>query len=241
MATKTVDIGETTMSDRQLASRLKETFFQIAEGSLTGDHIQALNEHRDPFARLKTKNVDIDDQVERSRSLYKSLYRMNPDFSNLYIPERVVGFDRLVIIVKGLNFKKWIETSRTIHEVFLYDENLDGSVTVNDRTPKDRSYGVWIRDRQEADKELKGKSAERLVAEETKTNTLLERLVAGTDYLFDKKCHMDIENVTLCSGSRGSDGGVPSVGWDADKREVKVDWYNPSNSDSDLRARAVVS
>lgn len=243
MATKKVDIGETLFTDRQLASRLKETFGQLAEGALTGDHIQALNEHRDGFAPAKSVNVDLNDQVERWRHHFKTLYRMNPDFSGLYIPERAVGFDRLIIVPKGLTHKKWVETARTIHEVSLYSDDLDGVVTVNNRTPKDRSYGVWIRDRQEADEELKGESAKSVANMDPKVSgiVLLERLVGGTGYLFEKMCHMDWDNWTLCAGSRDSDGYVPYVLWHSDLRRVCVGWYLPSLSSPRLRARAVVS
>jgi len=241
MAIKKIDTDETSLTDRQLASRLKEMLGQLADGTLNGNHIQFLNEHKDPFALIKSFDVDVNDQVERWRAHYKGLYHINPDFSGLYIPERVAGFDRLVIVPKGLTHQKWVETARTIHEVYLYNDDLDGSVTVNDRTPKERSYGVWIRDRQEADEELKEKSALDLEKEKVAGTTLLERLVAGTGYLFEKMCHMDVQNVTLCSGSRYSDGDVPGVNWGTDDRKVYVHWDNASNSRVDLRARAVVS
>jgi hypothetical protein len=243
MATK-VDISETTMSAQQLATRLKETLGQLGEGVLNGDHIQALNEHRDPFTSVKTENVDVDDQVKRWRNQYKTLYRMNPDFSNLHIPtSHIAGFDRLIVVAKGLTHQKWVQTARSIHEVSIYNDDLDSVITTNDRSPRDRPYGVWIRDRQEADEELAGKSAKVLASEEIGSITLLERLVAGTDYLFDSRhmCHMDNENITLCAGSRNSDGSVPYVYWSSDFRKVCVLYYFPSFSFPRLRARAVVS
>ena len=222
MATTDVDIVETAMSAQQLGTQLSE--------------------HRDPFAPSKTVRLDdVNERVEWWRNHYKALYKMNPDFSTLYIPERPKDFDRLIIIPKGLSHQKWVVTARTIHEVYLYNDDLDGVITVNDRTPKDRSYGIWIRDRQEADVELKGKSAEMLASEVINGITLLERLVAGTGYLFEKMCHMDQENVTLCTGSRDSGGDVPRVYWGVGGRKVYVDYGHPSHSDPSLRSRAVVS
>lgn len=185
--------------------------------------------------------IDLKDQVERWRYHFKNLYHIDPDFSNLYIPTRIPGFDRLIIVPKGLTHQKWVETARTIHEVDLYKENLDSTVTKNDRTPKDRSYGVWIRDRCEADEELKGKSADDLEQLKVQGITLLERLVLGTGYLFEKMSHMDRENVTLCSGSGFWVGGVPSVSWFTVNFKVYVRWCSVSCSSLGLRTRAVVS
>ncbi len=239
MATDKVDIGETSSTDRQLASCLKETFGQLATGALHAGHIQALNEHRHPFA-LESPNVDVNDRVEWWYEHFKRLYRINSDFSGLLIPKQVPGFDRLVIIPKGLTHRKCVEAALTIHGVDLYKDDLDGSVRLNDRTPKVGSYGIWIRDHQEADEELKGKSANDLKTSKIGGITLLERLVAGNGYLFESMSHMDRHNVTLCSGSRCSDGDIPGVSWSTDGRRLDVDWCHPLYSDPALRARAVV-
>ena len=241
MATQKVDIIETPMTAQQLAGHLEGLVIRVKNGSFGQKHFEALAEGRDPFAPMKCAEVDINDRVEWWAAHYRGFYKINPDFSNLYIPTRVVGFDRLVIIPKSLTHQKWVQTAQTIHEVYLYKDDLDGFVNINDRTPKDRSYGIWIRDRQEADQELESKSANTLAEEKVKGITLLERLVAGEGYLFDKMCHMDQNNVTLCSGSRVSDGNVPGVGWGSDGRRVFVRWSFPSNADPGLRARAVVS
>ena len=40
-------------------------------------------------------------------------------------------------------------------------------------------------------------------------------------------------------GSRNSNGNVPNVNWNDDK--LNVNWYNPDNANSNIRARAEVS
>lgn len=236
-----VDVVETSMTVQQFAGHLRGLATRVQEGSFGQRHFEALAEGRDPFAPAKVVNVDLADRTEWWRAHFKGLYKINPDFSNLYIPKQVPGFDRLVIVPKGLTHQKWVETARTIHEVHLYNNDLDGCVTTNDRPPKDRSYGIWIRDRQEADEELKEKSAVTLQKEKIPGIVLLERLVAGTGYLFEKMCHMDVDNITLCTGSRDSDGGVPGVDWDCDNREVGVCYCSQLDYYSRLRTRAVVS
>ena len=60
----------------------------------------------------------------------------------------------------------------------------------------------------------------------------------GAQYFFETGKHLDFSNITLCSGSRDSDGNVPDVYWDDGK--LCVDWDDPQDASSDLRARAVV-
>jgi len=50
--------------------------------------------------------------------------------------------------------------------------------------------------------------------------------------------HLDIQNVTLCAGSRSAAGNVPCVDWN--DGEVRVRYYDPGLADGDRRGRSVV-
>ena len=69
--------------------------------------------------------------------------------------------------------------------------------------------------------------------------TLLERLLFELKYFRESGKHLDIKNITLCSASRNTDGGVPGV--DFYGSEVRVGKCNPGYAHADLRAREVVS
>ncbi|MEK7192228.1 MAG: hypothetical protein AAB646_01805 [Patescibacteria group bacterium] len=105
----------------------------------------------------------------------------------------------------------------------------------------DQDYAIWVRDRVEADEELKNKSADDLKASGTNCIILEERLMLEFFYYWKNKSHLDIQNVTLCAGSRYSDGGVPEVRWDSDDGEVCVRWLYSCHRDFRLRSRAAVS
>jgi hypothetical protein len=125
--------------------------------------------------------------------------------------------------------------------VYTYVDDLDKSVTKNDRDPnKTGSYRVRFKKTVEADPELANKSAEDLKKEKVNGITLLERLLLELGYFLVTGEHLDIENVTLCSGSRNSDGGVPGVGWSVGTRGLCIDWYSPRRRSGSLRARAAV-
>ncbi len=219
MAAQKVDIDETSLADRRLAGCLKELFNQLSNGHLNKNHIQALNEHKDPFAPKKSKETDVNDRVQWWIAHYKNLYHINPDFSGLTVPNHVDGFDRLVILPRYLTLSRWVEVARRIHNVTGH-KHIDSLVTHNDRSPDEHSYGVWIRDvrdSRDADRHsLAGKSGDDLRKQEIAGITLLERLVAGTAYLFEKMSHMDINGRTLCTGSRTFSDTIPSVQWSDD-------------------------
>jgi len=72
-----------------------------------------------------------------------------------------------------------------------------------------------------------------------KCMTIRERLIFEKIYFEKTGNHLDIDNYTLCSGSRYSVGYVPFVRWLGDK--VCVFLSRSSHAESVLRSRAVVS
>ena len=127
-------------------------------------------------------------------------------------------------------------------DVYCYYNDIDAATPTNDRDPKrDGSYSASFKKNIEADPEFAGKSAKDLEKAGVKGITLLERLLLELAYFMQTNAHLDVQNVTLCSGSRDSDGDVPRVDWYADDRKLCVGWYGMSSSSSDIRARAEVS
>ncbi len=93
----------------------------------------------------------------------------------------------------------------------------------------------------EADEEYKNMSANDLEIKGLSGITLRERLLMELAYFDETSQHLDIDNITLCNGSRNSDGLVPSVGWSSDLSGFFVCWYGAGYSASLLRSRVAVS
>lgn len=102
----------------------------------------------------------------------------------------------------------------------------------------DRSciYTITFKPNIEADEENKNKSANDL--KDVKTITLEERLILELQYFKATGKHLDIINWTLCAGSRGTDGHVPSASWN--DYQFQVGYYRPDYSDGSIRARSAV-
>ena len=167
---------------------------------------------------------------------YHRYFGIQPDFSGLMIPPRPEGFDFLIVVLKGITSNRIVTAMRQAGiQVSLYTENLDSIKSDRDST---QTYAIWVRNRQEADEELKNLSANKIQEMGLKTETFLERLLHGFKFWDETHTHLDLQNWTLCASSRASIGYVPNVHWS--DGEVRVDWYNPTYANVHLRARSAV-
>jgi len=171
------------------------------------------------------------------QQFYRKFFGIGLDLSSVKIPEQQPGFDRLIVVAKGLTLNQVYDVCAKHFPCWRYTEDLDKAVFANDRTAN-AAYAVWFRDRQEADEELKNLSADQLKEQGIPGITLLERLLYELKFWDETKKHLDIQNWTLCTGSRCSDGSVPRVRWRGDG--LGVSWCSSGYHCVNLRSRAAV-
>jgi len=185
-----------------------------------------------------SKELNISILLSDWQNFYNDVFGIETDFSNLQIPEKQLGFDRLIIVAKGMTPQKLYDKCKELFSCWKWtDKNLD-EIVESERTAENNHYVIWVRNRIEADEELKNLSANDLKKKKIPSITLEERLIYELKYFKETKSHLDIENVTLCAGSRYSDGSVPYVFWYDGK--LKVRWHRPGNRHNHLRSRRVV-
>ncbi|MBI4836914.1 MAG: hypothetical protein HY813_00715 [Candidatus Portnoybacteria bacterium] len=175
------------------------------------------------------------------QKFYKKIFGQNFDFSTVCIPERPGSTKDwcLIILAEGMTPQRLFDKCREQFGVWKWtDDNFD-KIVHSDRTAKGGHYAVWVRSRVEADEEFKNLSANDLKARNHQGVTLEERLVLELYYFWKTKKHLDFQNITLCTGSRYSDGSVPRVHWrDA---ELRVYWCPSGRAHAPLRSREAVS
>ena len=172
-------------------------------------------------------------------NFYEKNFGRTVDLSNLHIPPKPDYPCRAVVIVPSFTNNDVFDacTKAFGGAAWRYEKDLN---TVRDVVKRpDGPYVVWVRDLVEADEEMKNKSADDIEKAGTNTLTLKERMVLELAYFDETRNHLDVENVTLCSGSRNSDGNVPNCNWNDGK--FYVNWYNADNRNSNLRSRVAVS
>jgi len=252
MKKKSMVVGQDLTPDwvKKIGTKLAEIFRQLSLGlkepgkGLSLEQVQAFIEHRNPFVKVTTRIVDAYEHIRRDwEKFYKDNFSLSVDFSGVRIPNCPgIGW-RLLFIIQGLGPELVYQVSRqAFGKAWKYhNQSLDVVVTENERSNKDGSYAIWVRDGQEADAIHKNKPAEQVERERFSTETCLERLIHGLKFYRETGKHLDVETVTLCSGSRYSDGGVPDVGWNGFRGGLGVGWCSPGAAVGVLRPREVVS
>lgn len=184
-------------------------------------------------------NIDVSISISSWKDFYQKFFGIDVDFSGIKIPEKKPGFDRLIIVAQGLTLNQVYGKCAENFPCSRYIDDLDKTIIQNDRDPIKGSYAIWVKDRIEADEELKNLSANDLKEKNIPGITLLERLLYELKYWAETGKHLDIQNWTLCAGSSDSDGDVPRVRWyDA---SLRVYWSFSDFRLDTLRARAAVS
>jgi len=229
----------------KILGMMEDLNHKLRKGVLTTDELAKFLKKENPFeARKASKNKRPPNIVSPWVDFYREVFGIRTVFSGIKIPEMRDGFDRLLIIAEGMTPQKLYDKCAELFPSWKWTESSLNEIVISDRVAKSGVYGayaIWVRDRVEADEELKNLSANQLKERNISGITLEERLVYELKYFKETGKHLDIQNVTLCSGSRYRDGLVPYVYLDSDDRRVRVDWTFPDIARVSLRSRQAVS
>jgi hypothetical protein len=178
-------------------------------------------------------------EVAKWVDLYRRHFGIEVDLSNLHVAAKPDYPCWPIVMVPSITNNQAFDACHKVFGAWRYENDLN---TVRDIVKRpEGAYVVWIKQTIEADPDLENVSATQIAERQLNTLTLRERPILELKYWDETKQHLDINNWTLCAGSRDADGYVPSVGWDSLARRLGVSWYDVGYSDSRLRARAAVS
>jgi hypothetical protein len=146
-------------------------------------------------------------------TLYKKHFGIDLELDAVgaQIPERQEGFDRLIVVAKGITIDNVYGVCAKLFSCRRYADELDARLVKDDRDPVLGSYAVWVRDMSEADEGTRRFSANDLAEQKFAGITLLERLLLELVCFEESEGHLDLKFRTLCSGSRFAGDAVPTV------------------------------
>jgi len=208
----------------------------------SGDCVQsAINDrnHRLWLAVENSLKPSLDFILRSWQTFYRTYLGKEVDFSGLILPDKQTGFDRSIILVRGLTMNQVYDACAAAFPCWRYSDDLDATVAKNDRDPQNGTYAIWIRDRVEADVELDDLSANMLAERKIKGITLLERMLFELKYFSETGEHLDVKTWTLCSGSRDLSDFVPRVHQPGS--EFRVYSYSANFHRPCRRSREVIS
>ena len=218
---------------------LADLNLKLQHGIRTPEQLDKFNKGKNPF-----EGLDYSFILNEWEKYFYKIHQLKVDFSGATIPEADDdNFPWFVCVPEKFSTERAYSGEKQLYSRCKWtnkalDDVLDLSFGRDSwRDP----YIVRFHANWEADELLKNFSADIIAEKQINTSTLKEILLLG-DFLYWKhKKHLDVQNITLVSGSRYSDGSVPLVYWDSYDGELYVYGYGPGNADSLLRAREVVS
>ena len=200
-----------------LFRQIKDLFRQNKEGS-TLSPAKAFVEHRIPL-----EERSIEELIAEWEGFYQDIFGIKADSSNLQIPEKEPGFNRLIIIAEGMTPQRLYDKCGELFPCWKWaSATLDNLVTYSERTSKNGAYAIWVRDYVEADEEFKNLSADKIKAKNITTETLEERLAHELKFFRETGEHLDIENITICTGLRYPKDSVLAVSWVSGKLRIRI-------------------
>jgi hypothetical protein len=179
------------------------------------------------------------DSVLGWEQFYLKHFQKAYDFSQMVISDCPGENWRLLIIVDLLLEQLYAKMKELFPCWRWTNDDFDKFVNWNERDAKKGAYAIWVKDGVEADEEYKNHSANKIKEIGIATETLGERFIHEIKFFDETGKHLDVKNVTLCAGSRYSDGVVPYVDWH--DVELLVYWHSTDYAGGNLRSREIVS
>jgi hypothetical protein len=176
-------------------------------------------------------------QLDRWRWIYQHYFGIELDVTKVKIGKRPKGLARMLVVATD-DLTKIITVCESLFGMWFWNkEEVLGVTSI--RSCKKGPYVVWMRDCREAGECNRDKRSSDF--EQKNCVTLQERLLFEIVYFLETGKHLDVESVTLCGGSRYSDGNVPGVYWFSGTQTVDVYWYDVGDHDPRCAVRSAVS
>ncbi|MFA6523938.1 MAG: hypothetical protein WC264_01205 [Candidatus Paceibacterota bacterium] len=235
---------KTSLQDRmQQLGMLAGFIVDFLATILSYEQVKYWLEHKTELKKKLREVFSIVDEYasirEEWQKFYKNHFGWDVDFSQVIIPAIPTnGKWRLLFISKGMTLNFAFKICEKLFVSSKYYDDLDKAISKNIRNTSSH-YAVWVRDEVEPDAETLGKSTRQADPDMKIGITLLERIIFEIKYFTETGNHLDVKGVTFCSGSRDSDGDVPSTYLD-DDGEFEVHCHFLDDSYSDYGIRSVV-
>ncbi len=149
--------------------------------------------------------------------------KINP---RMKIPTRVKGYDRLIVVAKGMDWRKiYAVVGKRMTGFMMADSyfNVYKAGIKSDRIAT-TDYAVWVKDSTEAEERFANKSYDDLKKENVRSITIEEYLLLAYIKVADRGEHIDQKGWTMCAGSKdvSVSGKYPFI------PTMKYNWYMKS-------------
>ncbi|PIT93940.1 hypothetical protein COU00_01635, partial [Candidatus Falkowbacteria bacterium CG10_big_fil_rev_8_21_14_0_10_43_11] len=151
---------------------------KLQAGAITPEELGLFLKKRNPFA------VNSEKLLDQWHQFYLDIFDVGATFSGIRIPNFRESFPWLIVPIPEVPTNAVWQgyKNQGIPTWSYYGDDLEAVITQNDRNTKKGAYVIWVRDRVEADEELKNLSANQLKDKNIPVITCDERLRLGLYY-----------------------------------------------------------
>jgi hypothetical protein len=197
------------------------------------------------FSSIDEIKVYIKYQIQLLQKFYKDEFDIIVDFSKVIVPKHQQGFDRLMMVAKGVGVVQASNiTENTFSVVAPSGCCIHTFCDTECRKADKASYAFWVRDEIETDDAYIGKSVN-VLTKSINGITMTELLLLGLFRYNEDKTLIDSSTVTICSGSRDDKGFVSALCHVAIKFEgkhgLRLNMWNTTDSSKDAGIREVIA
>ena len=154
---------------------------------------------------------------------YRDIFRINVDLSGIKIPDKVPGFNRLIVVIPEMTMRILFEKCGELFGVWkYYSGEINDDFVQSERKAAKGAYAIWTKDAVGPDEELKNVSKKDFKTKIFNGITLSERLLMELKFHNETGEHLDQNSATICSGSNFSSWKIPMVFWNGEK--IAIDW-----------------
>jgi len=171
---------------------------KLQNGVITPGQFGKFLKKQNPFDKVNSDYLKL---LVNWQAFYHNL-GINCDLSDIRIPDDPGGFGRVIIMAQGITPQLAYDLCAKNFPCWKYTNDSLDKIVTSERTTKDGPYAIRIRDRIEADEELRNRSYNDLKKQGIIGITLEEREIYELKFFKETSKHLDIEKITLCSGSR---------------------------------------
>ncbi len=194
---------------------------------------------------VKSSTITTPNPCAEWEKFYQEMFGLKADLSKVQVPSASGGLDFLQCMFGGLSYGQIHDKEKEFYKskgygIMDWDNNW---VTLIKFTLEERlttkNYAIRHSGLAEAEATYAGKSANWIAQNKIKTMTRKEQMIFALYYYWKNNARIDVEQITYCTGSRYTNGGVPYVNWFGDN--LSSNWIDPSAARDMWRPRPVLA
>lgn len=194
---------------------------------------------------VKSSTIATANPCAEWEKFYQEVFALKVDLSKVPMPSSSIDLNFLQCMPAGLSYGQVHDKEKEFAKnqglgIMDWDANWPGLINLNaEERRTTKSYAIRHSGLAEAENTYANRSANWIAQNKIKTMTRLERAAFGLYYYWKNKANIDLQQITYCTGSRHTNGGVPYVNWFGNA--LSSNWVDATGARDIWRPRPVLA